>query len=688
MSKMTRMNNDPGQVALATLLVRAGSGEDEPLLRAIRDEQWTPLQMSDRIAHALTLAQQMFLASEYLAAKTYASSIHVRYEAFEKAQTILRKVEPEVPTREAPSMAFDYLADFPIPASQLPNRLRALLEPVGSAPHQAVEVTSRYDFDLRGPKREYVQMIMAAVPDDGPIVTPLLRESANGVVASSTPAVDDKGGARAFSPSISGHDYIVASWGNRSFYTYNLAEKVWMALGLSPRCVGNDSQRMIYDDLSLPEFGVAEGEISNEFYWTASRNISWKMSNEYLRKYLWMRGAHGVRVFFYEALLPDEPQLRATMNGEAHVRIHPNNGWYDLDIRELEGGLLIQVWATVKAIPPELCPEQSANGINWPDISDPMTHDRANALVGMTPVFLNDRFLERYEQSSFYETMPVNSHGRWLCSPSYRGQWSFTDCERVGRNLIQVPIRELYKAKPDREILHAHSFAVSVAEVAHFDPREEHIASKVGRLVDQLLDLGDNLSSLADALGIQKTASGIVGFSRAEINANGWSAYPQLSRLAQVAPLDMSQQAFLSRCKSLHEVWQKIPDGFLKFLLESAGCRREDVKQLGSLKLLQALLNIVTRLNANEELADAFKNSVEPEGWGDKNAAMAPLFLNNDLRIADAHEVEQCLRTLQKLGFDTANVNQGYGRALDFVMDGVIDALAALNKAIAALFAR
>lgn len=62
MSKMTRMNNDPGQVALATLLVRAGSGEDEPLLRAIRDEQWTPLQMSDRIAHALTLAQQMFLA--------------------------------------------------------------------------------------------------------------------------------------------------------------------------------------------------------------------------------------------------------------------------------------------------------------------------------------------------------------------------------------------------------------------------------------------------------------------------------------------------------------------------------------------------------------------------------------------------------------------------------------------------
>jgi hypothetical protein len=62
---------------------------------------------------------------------------------------------------------------------------------------------------------------------------------------------------------------------------------------------------------------------------------------------------------------------------------------------------------------------------------------------------------------------------------------------------------------------------------------------------------------------------------------------------------------------------------------------------------------------------------------------MAPLFLNNDLRIADAHEaVERCLTTLQRLGFDTANVNAGYGRALDFVLDGVINALGAVAAAI------
>src|ERR1700730_1391142 len=115
-------------------------------------------------------------------------------------------------------MAIDYPADFPISVALLPDRLRVLLEPVGNSPRQAVEVTSRYDFDPHGPKREFVHMIMAVVPDDGPNVTPLLRESADGVVSSSTPAVDEKGDAREFSPSISDYDYVVASWGDRSFY--------------------------------------------------------------------------------------------------------------------------------------------------------------------------------------------------------------------------------------------------------------------------------------------------------------------------------------------------------------------------------------------------------------------------------------------------------------------------------------
>lgn len=575
-------------------------------------------------------------------------------------------------------MPFDYLAAFPIPANVVPPKLRDLLEPIGLSPSQIVEVASIQASDPHGEQAEHLHLLIAVVPgtDGGPIG--VLSEASHGVVEYSVPFGDALGCSAGFSPSISGYDYIVAAWGDGSFYTFNLAEKVWMTLGLSPRCVGNDQQRLVYDDLGLPEFGVAEGEVSSDYHWNLKRTVSWRMSNEYLRRYLWLRGARGVRVFYYSAQLPDAPELRGIMEGKSHVDRKPAEGvaWYQLDIREHKGGLLLQLWASVEAVSPELCPEQTAEGIFWPGDTQPMTHARADALVEQDPVYLDDRFLQKYEQSSFYDSTPAHVWEQWYCNPSYRGQWCFTECRRVGRNLIQVPMRELYKPKPDREIVHARSLAVDPADLAHVDLNEEHVVGKVQRLLDVLLRLGDGLSALGATVGLNKSAAELTGFDRTEVAANGWRTYPALTRLAQVSPLDMTQQMFLARCKSLHEVWQRVPNGYLRSLLENAGCPRAAVKDLGSLKLLQALLNVIDRLNIHEETSDAFASSREPEGWSDRHEAMAPLFLNNDLRIADAHEtIGRCLATLQDLGFDTANVNVGYGRALDFVMDSVIDAL-------------
>ncbi|MET4489459.1 hypothetical protein [Bradyrhizobium sp. LA7.1] len=587
-------------------------------------------------------------------------------------------------------MPFDYLAAFPIPVHVMPPRLRGLLEPVGLSPSLFVEVASMQESDPHGEHAEHLHLLMAVVPGaDGPIE--VLSEAGHGVVEYSVPVGDECGCSAEFSPSISGHDYIVAAWGNGSFYTFNLAEKVWMTLGLTPRCVGNDQQRLIYDDLVLPEFGVAEGEVSSDYHWNLKRGVSWRMSNEYLRRYLWLRGARGVRVFYYSAQLPNIPEVRAIMEGKSHVARKPAEGvaWYDLDIREHNGGLLLQLWASVEAVRPELCPEQTAEGILWPGDAQPMTHARADALTGHDPVYLDDRFLQRYEQSTFYDSTPAHVWGQWYSSPSYRGQWSFTNCRRIGRNLIQVPMRELYKPKPDREIVHARSFAVEPADLAHVELNEEHVVAKVQRLLDVLLRLGDGLSALGKTVGLNKSSVELTGFDRAEVTANGWLAYPALSRLAQVAPLDMTQQMFLARCKSLHEVWQRIPNGYLKSLLERAGCPRAAVKDLGSLKLLQALLNVIESLNVHEEASDAIASSGEREGWNDRNEALAPLFLNNDLRIADAHEaMEKCLTALQQLGFDTASVNAGYGRALDFVMDGAINALETVAAAIEKLLSR
>lgn len=582
----------------------------------------------------------------------------------------------------------DYLSAFPVPAPLLPERLRLLLQPIGTDPAIRVEVSCFTEDAASEPRNEAVFMLMAVVPDDGQNAIPVLH-SDQGQVAYSTPIVRDKGSERAFSPSVNGHDYIVASWGNGSFSTYHLAEKVWMALGLTPRCYGNEQQRLVYDDLGLPEFSVAEGEISAHYYFNASRPIQWFMSNEYLRKYLWLRGGRGVRQFYYKAILEDVPELRAWMNGRRFVELGKPGRWLEGDIREDRDGLLLQVWATVEAVSCELSPEQSAEGLHWPGIKGAVTRFKANDIFNEGTIYLNDRFLERYEQSSFYDTTPANLYGFWHCSPSYVGQWAFSGCERVGRNLIKVSLRDLYKGIPDREILHARTYALDPNIVAQHDLGEEHIVSKVDRLLAQLLALGENLSELADALGIEKSAKDLIGFTRSEVRDNGWLHYPQLEKLAQVAPIEMTQQAFLARCKSIHELWQKLPNGFLKQILQVAGVPRAKIADRASLKLLQTLLNIFQHLDEDEETVDAFRNDQVPEHWDDRNAELAMLFTANDLRVADAHDsVGESLQKLQDQGFDIASLHQGYGRALDFVLDGVINSFDAINAPLRRILSR
>ena len=242
-----------------------------------------------------------------------------------------------------------------------------------------------------------------------------------------------------------------------------------------------------------------------------------------------MRGAYGARLIYYQALLPDQAQIRDLMDNGTHEVLRPEGGWYDLDIREHDGRLLIQLWAIVHAVAPELCPEPSAERLNWPGIEGAMTHARANALTAITPVYLDDQFLERYEQSGFFNAVPVKIGQAWFCSPSYFGQWSFTDCKRVGRNMVRVPIRELYKPKPDREILHAHAHVLPPAKAGEFDQTEEHIVSKTDRLASELLRFGDAFSDIGRYFGDVREADDIVGISRAELNANGWLHYPGTS---------------------------------------------------------------------------------------------------------------------------------------------------------------
>jgi len=261
----------------------------------------------------------------------------------------------------------DYISNFPLAKEDIPEQLKLLLTPISKKnPEEEVLVTSRIQVDRHGPNQEYVQMLMVSMSeDDVQSKISKLGEFYSGVIADSTPDCQHKGELKDWIPCISNCDYIVASWGDASFYSYALAEKVWMLLGLSPRVIGNANQTIIYDDLSLPIMGIVQGEVANEYYWQQSRNVRWTMRNDYLRKYLWMRGHVGVRVFHYEKLIENSESLQKLMNGEKYYSQTLDDDWCTVDIQQHKRKFLLKVSATIVAVLPELCEKKDIYNLVW-----------------------------------------------------------------------------------------------------------------------------------------------------------------------------------------------------------------------------------------------------------------------------------------------------------------------------------
>ncbi|ENY6496653.1 hypothetical protein P3384_12890 [Vibrio parahaemolyticus] len=576
----------------------------------------------------------------------------------------------------------NYLDNFPLPEHQIPEVLKSLLILEDTSnPAKNIDITNRFEHNKYERNYEYLHMIMAAVPEKDIDSLETLSESTDGLVASSTPICRHKGDLFDIKYSISGFDYLVASWGDSLRFSFNLAEKVWMTMGLTPRLIGDSEQKIIFDDLTLPQHSVAEGIVSSEYHFTSSRDVKWTMRNDYLRRFLWMNGCCGVRVFFYEAFIERTKEVDELLNKSP--QFNKDLGWCEVDIRTHDENILLQVWATVEAIKPDLCDELDVHSLIWAGHTKPMTKKRTQDIRLNEYLYVSDEFLVKYEKDNLFDAVPFRSGSEFYCSPSYKGQWSFRDCVRVGRNFVKMPFYELYRGVPDQEIYHVYQYAIPNHIAEGFDLNQEHIVLKANKLLIELISLGENLVFIGNKLNLNLFLTDIFEFNRAEYEAEGIRNYPIIQKLSHVAPSDMYEQDFLSRCKTINEIINKIKVGTLRKILKAMGVNAKDVSNLKTLKLLQGVLNLVEALNAQNEDADMLSEAASQGDWRINNSAMAPLFINNDLRNAEAHEsVSKSIDSLTKLGLDGASLDSGYAPALDFMMDRIIDAFSCINKNI------
>ena len=586
----------------------------------------------------------------------------------------------------------DYKNEFPLPFNELPTTLQKLLTIENLEPsNEQIAVNTRFSENQYQDNYEYLHMMMVCVPESHlKDLTTLDVSDSDGVVRYSTPCCEEKGGLYPISLKASGYDYIVASWGDGAHYSYSLAEKVWMTLGLSPRAHGNEEQKITYDDLSKPVLGVAKGDIATEHYFDLHKPVHWTIRNDYLRKYLWMIGCYGVRSFYYEAYIEDSQAVRDLLAGQNFYNSTTGNGWADICLRENRGRLLLQVHASVIAVTPDLCAEQDINGFVWPDDVAPLSRIEATSVLTERYIYVDDRVLEKYEKNKIYDAVPFKVGDQYFSCPSYKGQWAFNSCRRIGRNLLRLSLYELYKGVPVQEIQHVNKFAISKNEAIAKGMEGEHIVEKSDRLLHSLILLGENLSELLKiTTGVEISPVDIVTFDRERYINEGFRDFPIFQRLAQVAPREMYQQDFLSRCKTLNEVINRIKSGCLKRVLSGLCIESKGIKDLKTLKLLQVLLNVTQHFNGQYESIQALPRLDGSINIKAENEMLAPLFITNDLRNAESHEnIEEHLKHLERGGFEISSVSDGYGDALDFILDGVNLSFDEINNNIRSLLDR
>lgn len=586
----------------------------------------------------------------------------------------------------------DYKNEFPLPFLELPRKLQALLT-VGNIDlsSEQIDVSTHFSHNFYQDDYEYLRMLMVCVPEDQVNELKILDVSgSDAVVKYSTPCCDEKGGLYPISLTASGYDYIVAAWGDGSNYSFSLAEKVWMTLGLSPRVLGNEEQKIIYDDLSRPVLQVAQGNVATEHYFDLKKSVYWTIRNDYLRRYLWMVGCYGVKSFFYEAYIEESDAVISLLADKDFYNAQIGNGWCDVCIRRNDERLLLQVHASVIAIAPELCVEPDINMLTWPSDSQPLSHQEATNFMNEKYVYVKDIFLERYEGNSLFEAIPFKMHEKYSSCPSYKGQWSFRNCFRIGRNMFRLSLYELYRGIPVQEIYHVHKYAISEHEAKSIGLTGEHIVEKVDKLLVELIYLGENFSKLL-TVTISKFVSPVnfVEVDRKKYEDEGFREFSIFLRLARVAPLNMSEAEFLSRCKTLNEIINRIKPGLLKEILVALGTTGKSLQGLKTLKLLQAILNIIQYLNAQYEGIGALPYDCNHIDIKASNPDLSSFFINNDLRNAESHEmVEECLFHLERGGFDIASVSDGYGKALDFIFDSIINSFSLINNNLNVLLSR
>ena len=482
---------------------------------------------------------------------------------------------------------------------------------------------------------------------------------------------------------------LVLGWTNNNRTAMVLDPKFTMTYGLMPRALGDGS--IHWDDPAAPEFDLAIVDPPSVYEDLRVSNTRTLVSKAHLQDYLSLRGMCLVQVYYETRSAIQDTAIQAALGSESRriVRLRDR----EIDFwRNSDGTYTAQVWGARVVAKPGALPitvdDLDHVGLQWPGRPAPVTHGDARKLLPHDWVYVSDTVLGAYEGRPDFDIHPESG------GVSFGGQWSVGFCGRVGRDVIRVELKKLHEGTPDRVIRHWHAHAVA--------PRSEfqgaqafgarNVAIRTRELVCALVDLGERLSALRQALG-SKAGSGsdFVGLDRTHLDYVGWWKGALVEPVARHVPLDMVRDVFLDRCLDLDKLAiEVLPERFLRPMVRKVGAPQDDIDVFRGLKLLDRLACLAQVANeAGLSLAQAGSEIVTRFHRDGTNPAqpLTHLFVISDLRQIKGHRKDEVdarvKKALARVGIDVQMAAGGWGTVLDRIYDGAIKDLVFVGDTLA-----
>ncbi|WP_304708926.1 hypothetical protein [uncultured Rikenella sp.] len=464
---------------------------------------------------------------------------------------------------------------------------------------------------------------------------------------------------------------LVVSWTCANKTVLSVDQGFLSAFRLVPRLLKDE---ICWDELSKPDYGVVKNKLISEYEFPSQTEACVKIKKDYLDRYLACRKKTAVRLFtVIREMSLDDDMKKLLGEGGSYVKefdrfeIRISKYVHKEDVVRLE----INGYEIIPG--KELREDASPAGHYWKGIEGVVTEYRARHEMIGEYVYVSDDVLQKYEVDDDYEVCPDSG------AVSYRGQWSVSRCERVGRNGIKVELKKLYEGTPYDVIEHWNRYSIDSSEVGE----GENIADKARRLTRGYFEFGRLFCLVANKIcQFSFSPSEIITLDQNAIDSTGWTDFPDYKPITHhVNGRRFTKDEFVSRCKKLYILLgENLQERNLRKVINTIGFPPGDTEGYRSLKLLELFLayvsvSVETGLDPVQSKEIIIGRVKELAGFN----MLSKLFALNEIRQMDAHKNSKATTllkfnsALEEMGIEPNAISNNYAIACDRVYDGLTD---------------